>query len=306
MTADTATRSSAAAPAKLVPEDIALSVISPTAYAEDKPVHDAFRWLRANNPLGLAKVEGLYPFWIVTKHADILEISRQNDLFHSGDMPTTFTTIKGDEIVRKMTGGSPHLLRTLVQMDAPGSPQIPGADPVLVPAAEHPPAGGSHPRDRPRPRRSHGQPRRRVRLRARCGAHLSAAGDHGDPGRAARGRAAHAEADPGAVRRRRPRAQPFQGRTRIGRGGRQFWRPAGGDRRLLHVLQRHHRRPQGRADGGSGQRDRQRPDRRRADQRLRGHELLRDRRHRRPRHHLIVHRRGHLGHVPVPRAPSPR
>jgi cytochrome P450 len=122
MTADTATRPPAA-PAKLVPEDIALSVISPTAYAEDKPVHDAFRWLRANNPLGLAKVEGLYPFWIVTKHADILEISRQNDLFHSGDMPTTFTTIKGDEIVRKITGGSPHLLRTLVQMDAPDHPK---------------------------------------------------------------------------------------------------------------------------------------------------------------------------------------
>ena len=33
---------------------------------------------------------------------------------------------------------------------------------------------------------------------------LSAAGDHGDPRRAARGRAAHAEADPGAVRRHRP------------------------------------------------------------------------------------------------------
>jgi len=123
MTADTATRSPAAAPANLVPEDIALSVISPVAYADDKPVHDAFRWLRANNPLGLAKVEGLYPFWIVTKHADILEISRQNDLFHSGDMPTTFTTIKGDEIVRKITGGSPHLLRTLVQMDAPDHPK---------------------------------------------------------------------------------------------------------------------------------------------------------------------------------------
>ena len=106
-----------------VPLDIARAVISPKAYAQDAPVHEAFAWLRANNPLALAKVEGIYPFWIVTKHADILEISRQNDLFHSGDMPTTFTTIEGDEIVRKLTGGSPHLLRTLVQMDAPDHPK---------------------------------------------------------------------------------------------------------------------------------------------------------------------------------------
>jgi cytochrome P450 len=102
-----------------IPADIARAVISPKAYAEDAPVHEAFAWLRANNPLGKATVEGIYPFWIVTRHADILEISRQNELFRSGEMPTTFTTIEGDQIVRRMTGGSPHLLRTLVQMDAP-------------------------------------------------------------------------------------------------------------------------------------------------------------------------------------------
>jgi len=106
-----------------IPDEIARTVILPKSYAEDAPVHEGFRWLRANNPLGQARLEGIYPFWIVSKHADILEISRQNDLFHSGDMPTTFTTIQGDEWVRKTTGGSPHLLRTLVQMDAPDHPK---------------------------------------------------------------------------------------------------------------------------------------------------------------------------------------
>jgi cytochrome P450 len=108
--------------AERIPDEIAIQAISPSAYA-DNSVHDAFRWLRANNPLGKAELEGIYPFWLVTRHADILEISRQNDLFHSGDMPTTFTTIQGDEMVRKMTGGSPHLVRTLVQMDAPDHPK---------------------------------------------------------------------------------------------------------------------------------------------------------------------------------------
>ncbi len=106
-----------------VPADIAIQVIDPKAYAADTPVHEAFRWLRANRPLGQARLEGIYPFWIVCKHADILEISRQNDLFTSGVMPTTFTSIEADERVRSMTGGSPHLVRTLVQMDAPDHPK---------------------------------------------------------------------------------------------------------------------------------------------------------------------------------------
>jgi hypothetical protein len=107
----------------VAPDDIARTILTPKAYAEDAPVHDAFRWLRANNPLARAEVEDVYPFWIVAKHADILEVSRQNALFHSGDMPTTMTTIAGDKTVREMTGGSPHLLRTLVQMDAPDHPK---------------------------------------------------------------------------------------------------------------------------------------------------------------------------------------
>jgi cytochrome P450 len=60
---------------------------------------------------------------VATKHADILEISRQNDLFHSGDRSPTLTTQVMDKRVREMMGGSPHLLRTLVQMDAPDHPK---------------------------------------------------------------------------------------------------------------------------------------------------------------------------------------
>jgi cytochrome P450 len=106
-----------------IPDEIAIKAIDPKAYADDS-VHEAFRWLRANQPLGKIELEGLYPFWMVARHADILEISRQNDLFHSGDMPTTFTTREADEKVRQMTGGSPHLVRTLVQMDAPDHPKF--------------------------------------------------------------------------------------------------------------------------------------------------------------------------------------
>jgi hypothetical protein len=45
-----------------IPEDIARTVVTPKAYAEDAPVHEAFRWLRANQPLGMAHLEGIFPF----------------------------------------------------------------------------------------------------------------------------------------------------------------------------------------------------------------------------------------------------
>ena len=106
-----------------IPEKTAWAVIDPKAYADGTTARDAFAWLRANLPLGRAELDGNFPFWVVTKHADILEISRQNDLFRSGDRATTFTTPEGDARVRQMTGGSPHLVRTLVQMDAPDHPQ---------------------------------------------------------------------------------------------------------------------------------------------------------------------------------------
>jgi cytochrome P450 len=55
----------------------------------------------------------------VTRHADILEVERQNELFHNGDRATTLVTIEADAKVREMMGGSPHLVRSLVQMDNP-------------------------------------------------------------------------------------------------------------------------------------------------------------------------------------------
>ena len=104
-----------------VPADIAATLVDPTAYADNR-IHDAYRWLRANNPLGVARPDGYAPFWVVTRHAHIAAISRQNELFHNADRPTTLTPIAFEERVRKITGG-PNLVRSLVQMDAPDHPK---------------------------------------------------------------------------------------------------------------------------------------------------------------------------------------
>lgn len=104
-----------------IPADIAATLVDSVAYADDR-IHDSYRWLRANNPLGIARPEKFDPFWVVTKHAHIQAISRQNDLFHNADRPTTLTTQALEERVRKITGG-PNLVRSLVQMDAPDHPK---------------------------------------------------------------------------------------------------------------------------------------------------------------------------------------
>jgi len=94
-------------------------IVSPKAYEKQRALLRAFRWLRANNPLGYVEADGFDPFWAVTKHADILEISRQENLFHNGDRATTLVPRAADEKIRALTGGSPHLIRTLVHMDKP-------------------------------------------------------------------------------------------------------------------------------------------------------------------------------------------
>ena len=102
-----------------IPAHIAETVVDPKAYADWDRSHEAFAWLRKNAPLDVAEIEGFDPFWVVSKHADILNIERQNDLFHNEDRSATLTNKETDKKVREMMGGSPNLLRSLVQMDNP-------------------------------------------------------------------------------------------------------------------------------------------------------------------------------------------
>ncbi|MDI1363988.1 MAG: cytochrome P450 [bacterium] len=99
--------------------EIANTIVDPKAYADGDRIDQAFAQLRRENPLEMAQPDGFDPFWVVTRHADILEVERQNELFHNGDRATIVTNIEADQKVRAMMGGSPHLVRSLVQMDNP-------------------------------------------------------------------------------------------------------------------------------------------------------------------------------------------
>ncbi|WP_430421797.1 cytochrome P450 [Phenylobacterium sp.] len=103
----------------MIPDHIAKTIIDPKAYAAGQPIDEAFTYLRREAPLDVAHPEGFDPFWVVTRQDDIRQVELQNELFHNGDRSTVLTTIEADLKVRQMMGGSPHLVRSLVQMDNP-------------------------------------------------------------------------------------------------------------------------------------------------------------------------------------------
>src|SRR5271166_942302 len=84
-----------------IPEEVALAIIDPKAYADGKRADDAFTFLRREMPLAVAQPEGFDPFWVVSKYADILEVERQNDLFYNAHRATTLVGIDIDADKRR-------------------------------------------------------------------------------------------------------------------------------------------------------------------------------------------------------------
>ncbi|MDL9938618.1 cytochrome P450 [Gordonia sp. ABSL1-1] len=99
------------------PDDAAKIFADPTAYADEARLHAAMRHLRANEPVVRVDQPGYRPFCAVTKHADIMDIERANNLWLSAPRPV-LTTAEADEQAKTQldAGGG---LRTLIHMDDP-------------------------------------------------------------------------------------------------------------------------------------------------------------------------------------------
>ena len=59
-----------------IPQEVADTIVDPKAYADGR-IYESYAWLRANDPLGVAQPAGYDPFWVVTRHADILDDIRE-------------------------------------------------------------------------------------------------------------------------------------------------------------------------------------------------------------------------------------
>ncbi|HEX4183681.1 MAG TPA: cytochrome P450 [Caulobacteraceae bacterium] len=103
----------------LTTADCVATIIDPKAHADPGRLNDAYAWLRRNDPLARAEAPDFDPFYVVTRHADILEISRDNTTFPYGDFPSTLATHEAVEGGRAARAAGRPLLYTLVQMDEP-------------------------------------------------------------------------------------------------------------------------------------------------------------------------------------------
>jgi hypothetical protein len=95
------------------------TVIDPKAHADLPRLYEAYGWLRKNTPMARADITGYDPFYVVTKHADILQISRDNTLFPYGGLPSTLTSSELIEQRQAAAAAGQPVLRTLVSMDEP-------------------------------------------------------------------------------------------------------------------------------------------------------------------------------------------
>jgi cholest-4-en-3-one 26-monooxygenase len=86
----------------------ARDIVDPTRYARDGYPHELWTRLRAEEPVAYLAPEGFEPFWAITKHADILEISKQ---------PLRFSSAAG--ITLRRAGAPIHKSDMVVMLDPP-------------------------------------------------------------------------------------------------------------------------------------------------------------------------------------------
>jgi cytochrome P450 len=100
-----------------VTDPAAKVLADPSAYADDERLHAALTELRASNPVAWVDNRPYRPFWAITKHADIMAIERDNELFLSEPRPLLATAAADDMAKEQLEAGMG--LRTLIHMDDP-------------------------------------------------------------------------------------------------------------------------------------------------------------------------------------------
>jgi cytochrome P450 len=98
-------------------DDAAKVLADPTAYADEDRLHTALAHLRAHAPVSFVDVAPYRPFWAITKHADIMEIERANNLWISEPRPLLQTAEMDDMLRAQLDAG--FGLRTLIHIDDP-------------------------------------------------------------------------------------------------------------------------------------------------------------------------------------------
>ena len=88
-----------------------LDVISAARYGTEGYPHDAWTRLRREAPVCWMEPPRYKPFWAITKHADIVEISKQPDKFRSAGRFITVVGIPKSRTVPMASARPAHSFR---------------------------------------------------------------------------------------------------------------------------------------------------------------------------------------------------
>jgi cytochrome P450 len=115
-----------------LPDQIARQIVLPEGHRDEQALYAAYRWLRENQPVGLAKVEGWDPVWLVSKHADVMEVERKPQVFSAGGGQEIgahnpiFNNQAGDAFTKQINNGSLRILDALPYLDPPEHSKVKG------------------------------------------------------------------------------------------------------------------------------------------------------------------------------------
>lgn len=102
-----------------IPPELFAPVWNPAAYGNREAIEEIFTVLRRDYPLSRVETPGYEPHWVVCKYKDVREVSRLDEIFHSGDVSKTPASKIAEQMMKDYSGGCPHIFRTLVHMDKP-------------------------------------------------------------------------------------------------------------------------------------------------------------------------------------------
>ena len=83
-------------------------ILNPEYWGRNGFPHAAARWLRENDPIRWYESELVDPFWLVTRHADLVEVSRNSQVWSSTE-----------RIMIEARRSEPMPFRTMLHMDPP-------------------------------------------------------------------------------------------------------------------------------------------------------------------------------------------
>ena len=97
------------------------AVIDPSCYADWDNLLDTFDRIRSTAPVIWAQgPQDIHrPFWFVSGYDEVMQVSKDNARFLNNPQTVVFSLNEGIKFAKAMTGGSEHMVASLVTFDAP-------------------------------------------------------------------------------------------------------------------------------------------------------------------------------------------